>query len=271
MDDIRIINGLVQFLCEEVGQPEGFDFPTSRNVYIDPPNRGGTLDISSLPGRRNLSWRGLIKTNVAENRRLLAQACAHGPRKTIKWTTCDGIELQTEVRIDSLINPVTNGMSPYLITATAPDFRFLSQTLHSQNISISTSKGGTPIPAAIPAPIPGTGTSFANVFNAGNAESEPLFTIRGPGKNFTIFNKTTGQKIYIEINLAANETVTINTQTNEVFKGNQNSFGLVTRTPTGKWLHLAPGNNQIYFDAESLSNANTLLTILWNDAYLNGQ
>lgn len=270
MDEILIINGTTEYLCEDIGQkPEGFEAPTSRNVFINPPSRPGSVYINSLPGSRKLSWTGLIKSNIPVNRRLLGAACLPGNLKTIKFETCDGIALQTEIEVDSLTNPYTRRRSPYLIQATAPDFRFLSQTLQSANTGVTQKSGGMPIPAAIPGPIGGASGTLFIVNNAGNTLSEPILTIRGPGTNFLINNVTTGVKLLLSLSLLAGEEVIINTSSlvGTAYKGNQSVFGLITRTPAGKWVNLAPGNNIIQFSTSSGGNSNTRLTIQWRDAY----
>jgi hypothetical protein len=265
---IQIINGEREYLCEDLGSIEGFEFPTTRNVYLDPPNRGGTLYINSYPGRRLLSWQGLIRSNNAENRRLLASACEiRGFLKTIKFTTCDGIPVQTNIEVDSLTMPYRTNRSIYLIEATAPDFRFQGQTLKSFSTGITIQDGGTPIPAAIPAPIPGgSSTSFVLV-NSGNVNAQPIFTVRGPGTNFLIQNIDTGELIRLNLTLQANETVLIDTANNTAYKGNQNVFGSITREPAGTWVSLRPGNNRIIFRASSGYTGSTQLTILYRDSY----
>ena len=35
MDNIIIINGDLEFICEDVSQAEGFEVPTTRDVFID--------------------------------------------------------------------------------------------------------------------------------------------------------------------------------------------------------------------------------------------
>jgi hypothetical protein len=268
MDNITIVNQDYQFVCEDISDPEGFEFPTTRNVFINPPNQPGSLYINSLAGERIVAFRGLIKENIQQNRRNLAAVCQPGNLKTFKFTTCDGVALQFEAEINKLINPYRVWRSPYLIEATAPDPYFYSQTLHSASSAITTVNGGTPVPAAIPAPIGGGSSLSFIIHNAGNAVSKPIFTIRGPGTNFLIQNVSTGVKFNLNLTLLENETVVINTATDRALKGSQRVYGSVIRDPATLWPVLRPGDNSFVFRAQSGSNANTRLTVDWRDAYI---
>jgi hypothetical protein len=267
MDNITIVGNDLTFICEDIADPEGFDFPTVRSVYLDPPNKEGSLYINSLAGARVVSWRGLIKTDIQNKRRELAAACYPGSLKTIKFSTCDGIALQAYGEVEKLINPYRLNRSPYLLEFKIPDPRFYGQTLKSENTFITESEGGTPIPTFIPAPI-GGGSSLSFVIeNEGNVYSKPIFTVRGPGTNFLIQNIDTGEKINLNLTLLPNESVIIDTSTDSVTKGNQKVFGSAARTPSGQWIRLIPGNNRIVFNAQSGFNNNTRLTVEWRDAY----
>lgn len=265
--NITIINNGVEFECKKVGQMEGFESPTVRSVFVDPPSRPGSLYINSLAGRRNLSWQAIIEENVQENRRLLAAVCTPGNLKTIQFRTCDGVEIQTEVEVLTLLMPYREGKCIYLIQAVSPDAYFEGQTLHSEQTGITVLAGGMAIPAPIPAPI-GGGSSLSFVLdNDGNTNAKPIFTIRGPGANFLIQNIDTGEKIELNLTLLANETVVINTKTNRVYQGSENVYGRITRTPSGNWVSLRPGTNRIVFNAGSGTSTNTRLTVDWRDTY----
>lgn len=266
MDNITIINGAVQFTCENVSAMEGFDVPTTRDVFIDPPEREGSLFIGEIAGKREMAWKGLIKSNIQANRRLLARVCQPGGLKTLKTTTCDGIDVQIQATV-KLVNPYSKVRSPYMVSAKAPYPYFESQVLHSESTTITVKKGGMPIPAAIPGPIgQGGGTPYI-VVNAGDIYSRPTFEIHGPGTNFLIQNLDTGELFRLNTTLASNEIAIIDTVSNEATKGSQNIFGLIDRDPVGSWIRLQPGNNRIVFSAVTGFNESTLLTINWRDTY----
>lgn len=266
MDKIRIINGTFQFLCEDVSESEGFETPTTRDVFIDPPEREGSLFIGELAGKREMAWKGLIKTAIQSKRRLLARVCQPGGLKTLQFQTCDGIDVQIQATV-KLVNAYSKTRSPYMISAKAPYPYFESQLLRTAKTGITARAGGTPIPAAIPAPIgEGGGTPFI-VVNAGDMPARPRLEIHGPGNNFLVQNLDTGEIIRLQTELASNEVVIIDTVSNEAFKGEQNVYGLIEREPVGQWLRLVPGNNRIVFSALTGFGPLTELTISWRDTY----
>lgn len=266
MDKIKIINGVLQFECRDVSEVEGFETPTTRDVFIDPPEREGSLFIGELAGKREMAWRGLIRTTIQTNRRLLARVCQPGGLKTLQFKTCDNIDVQILATV-KLVNAYSKTRSAYMITAKAPYPYFESQVLKSAITDITVRAGGMPIPAAIPAPIgEGGGTPFT-VVNAGDMPSRPKLEIHGPGNSFLVQNLDTGEIIRLQTELASNEIVIIDTVSNEAFKGAQNVFGLIEREPVGQWLRLIPGNNRIVFSALTGFSPLTKLTISWRDTY----
>lgn len=267
-DLITIDNDGLEFLCEHTSDLEGFEFYTARNTYIDPPNRGGTTYITSRPGRRILAWRGLITTDIGEKSRLLARVCRLGNLKTIKFTTCDGLQLQCMAEIDVLLNPYRRGRRVFQLQLTAPDYRFYSQVQYSVSLALSRSSAGVPIPAAIPSPIPRGNLSSITVTNNGNEETEPdEIIIHGPGTDFTVQNTTTGEILNIDLTLSSSESVVIKPSENSAYVGSEAVFGSVSRTPAGRWLTIQPGVNTYVFRARSGGNDNTVLTLKWRDAY----
>ena len=97
MDNILIINNDIneQFLCKDIANPVGFERATTRAVYLDPPARGGTMYLGSKPGRRVLSWQGLIKEDIAENRRLFEWG------KKLMQSFADGIKAAVGAIVDA--------------------------------------------------------------------------------------------------------------------------------------------------------------------------
>lgn len=266
MDNIKIINGVYEFLCEDISQAEGFETPTIRDIFIDPPEREGSLFIGEIAGKRELAWRGLIKTNIQPNRRLLARVCQPGGLKILQFETCDSIQVQIAATV-KLVNVYSKMRSVYMISAKAPYPYFESQLLHEAITNITVKRGGMPIPAAIPGPIgEGGGTPYV-VLNAGDIFSKPTFEIHGPGTNFLITNLDTEETINLNTSLASNEIAMINTVSNDATKGIQNIFGLIMRDPVGEWIRLQPGNNRIVFNALTGFSDQTTLTIKWRDTY----
>ena len=151
-----------------------------------------------------------------------------------------------------------------MVEAIASDYRFYSQTLNSQNTTVTEEEGGTPVKAAVPAPIGGGSSQNFSVVNGGTVITHPTFTIRGSGTNFLVQNITTGESFNLNLTLLNNETVVINTYNRTAFKGTQNVFGSFD----GDWMTLAKGTNIIVFNAQSGIGVNTRLTVEWRDAFL---
>lgn len=264
MDTINILNGADNFICEYIGNAVGFEYPLTRPVIEDIAGRDGALYISNRFGRRPLAWTGLIRSDVMASRRELIKVCKVGNLKTIQFTTCDGLALQTNIDILNLIAPYKNGQTVYHIEAVAPDYRFYSQDLIIAYTYITESQGGTPIPAAIPAPIGGGSSVDFSITNLGNIDTDPTFVIRGPGTNFVVRNLTTGRSFNLNLTLLNNETVRIDTLNKTAYKGVQNVFGSVV----GDWFTLVPGVNRITFSASSGTDVNTRLAVEYRHAYL---
>lgn len=263
--NINIINGSDTFLCENIGSLEGFEFPEDRLVIEDIPARDGALYIGSRPGRRLLSWEGLLNSGgMYAARRELIRACRPGNLKTIKFTTLDNIPLQAEVEFRKPVMPYTMFRGKYLLQAIAPDFRFYSQTESSQSTGVTEAQGGLPVPAAIPGPIGGGSSANVSLTNDGNENTYPTFTIRGPGSNFVVRNVTTGQQFTISTTITATESIVVNTNLRTAFLGSQNVFGDFS----GDWMYLQPGVNNLLFNAGAGKNDNTRLTIAFRSAYL---
>lgn len=263
--NILITDQINSFLCEDVGYTEGFEYPTTRPVIEDIPAREGALYLGSQFGRRPLSWQGTIKgLDVLERRRNLIKACRVGYLKTIQFTTKDNLDLQAEVEILKILMPYQYTAIAYLIEAVAPDFRFYSQTLYTQASAVTQFQGGTPIPAAIPAPIGGGSNLTFEIVNNGNIYSNPIFTIQGSGTEFIVNNITTGESFTIDLTLQAGESVVVDTNERTAFQGNQNVFGAFT----GDWMRLDPGSNFITFNVGTGKTSETELSVSFRDAYI---
>ena len=244
---------------------EGFEYPTSKNVIEDLPARDGSLYIDSKLRRRRLSVQGdLLGDSVFTLRRNLITPLTAGELLTLKFTTYDDLELQTSVVVDNLVMPYTHQIHRYLLEMIAPDFRFYSQELLSQSTEITSTPGGTPVSAAVPAPVGGGSSLNYLIENLGNYNTLPIFEITGPGTDFNIQNLTNGQSFNLNLTIASGHTVTIDTQNKSVTRSTTNLFGSFD----GDFIQLSPGNNILTFNALSGTDSNTQLTTKYRHAYL---
>lgn len=266
MNSITIENGLESFICENVADLEGFEFPTTRLILTDIPARQGSLYIGALAGRRRIAWRGLITDDIYQNRKELIQVSRVGELKTIKFTGCDDVALQAEIEIDKLMMPYRIGRAIYGIEAVAPDWRFYSQLLTEESTGVTSIDGGSPIPTEIPMSLGASVSSNLFLTNEGNEVSNPILTVEGPGTNFLIQNLTNDTYVALNLTLGSGETVVIDTLNKTALKGTTNVYGAIEGSVD--LLTLDPGVNEIFFNAETGSDSNTQLTVSFRSAYL---
>lgn len=265
MSNIQLFNDDINYIFTDVGNMEGFEYPEVINVIDDISGMGGALYVTSKFGRRRLSWEGLIRSDVQESRRDLIQSVRAGNLKTIKFATCDGVEVQADIEVEKVLMPYKNGRTKYLIEAVAPDWRFFSQTLHSVEFETTTVYGGLSIPATIPMSFSGAGASSNILNNAGTEIANPTFLINGAGTKFTIGNQTTGEQFVIEYTLTGSQYIEVSTLNRTILLNGVTP--IYSSLITGDFWSIAPGDNTITFLATG-KDASTLLTIQYRDAYL---
>lgn len=271
MKSLTIIDGSNEFVFNSntdgttLKSFTGFEYPSTRPVIEDIPARDGSIYITSRFGRRRLSWSGVVTDdNVFTKRRSALASMNQGGLKTLKFTTYDDIELQAQIEVLNIVMPYTHRVSEFLVEVVAPDYRFYSQALVSSSTGVTSTGGGMPVPAAIPAPIGGTTTAPLSVTNSGTTTTYPIITITGPGTNFSVSNIDTGETFQLNLTLTSGESVVIDTLARTAYKGNQNVFGSFV----GDWLSLQTGVNRITFNAQTGSTGSTQVSIQHRHAYL---
>lgn len=142
----------------------------------------------------------------------------------------------------------------------APDPRRYGPTQQlSTGLPVST--GGFVLPIILPVSTGGSAVSGAvSVFNDGDLDSNPTFTVMGPLPNgFTITDQDGHQLTYAEAVPAA-RVVVIDT-------GKRTALldGIATRVVTGTWPVVRPGLNQFRFSS-STYDAAALMTISFRSA-----
>ncbi len=128
--------------------------------------------------------------------------------------------------------------------------------------------GGAAIPATIPMSL---GVSLSSeqssekiVTNEGTESTDPVFTITGPGTNFTIGNATTDKEFILNSVLSGGDIVVIDIKNRTVVKnGTDNLYPDIT----GDFWSLVPGENELRFNVQSGADFDTLLTVAFRDAY----
>lgn len=272
MKDITIINqdDLNEFTFYDndnntiLNSFEGFEYPKVRESIEEVSGRKSAYHINSLFGRRELSFSGdIIGSTAFTLRRSLLNCLRLGSLKLLKFTTYDDLALQCEAELSGLSNPYNNSVHTFNLSFIAPDYRFYSQTLNEFTTVPSIIRGGVDIPADIPMSFETINSVLNCVENNGNEETNPIFTIHGPGTSFRVINQETGYEFTITQTLTSSESLIINVKEKSIiFNG-----ASILNSISGDWWKLVPGENCIGFTANG-SGANTLLTIQWRDAYI---
>lgn len=241
MEDIILINEGNQYTFQYLGNLEGFEFSTTRPVIEDISGPQSAIYITSKFGRRRLSWQGVIQSNVLANRRNLILAARQGSLKTIKFTTCDDLALQAEVEIDKVLMPYRMGRTIVLVEAIAPDWRFYSQTLHSND------------------------SDDANqvIENLGNEVTEPIFRIDGPFTSATVRNLSSSEEFTITAVVTSGHYIEVDIKERTVkYDGDTSLFSSLV----GEFFSLIPSDNSLQFSTVG-GGVNTSLITTWRDAY----
>lgn len=262
LETIRIINGDYYFDFEHIGSPVGFEYPKAKVTIEDLAGAKSAEYVASKFGSRSISWRSLLLEDRLDQVRTVQKCIRQGNLKTVKFCSCD-LELQTEVEILSFSMPPKTGRRPMLIEAVAPDWRLYSQIERTHTLSKTIVYGGMSIPTNIPLSL-SMGSYFNNnVVSYGDQDTNPTFTIQGPGTKFIIRNNTTDKEFVITRTITADQYVKVYVNTGSVLL---NDITNIYSSVTGELWALSPDSNVITFYPVGAGES-TLLTINWRDAY----
>lgn len=263
MTNFIIDNDGTEITLDRVGSLVGFEYPDINIVSTDIPGRSGVFFIKSDYGRRNLSFQALLDSGVTARRDI--SSLNSNSLKTLKFTTCDNLSLQTEIAIKRISMPYSEQRSIALVEAFAPDYRFYSQTLTDVDTAPTVSTGGVTLPTSLPIDFSNvTGVPKLTLTNNGDEPSPPNFVITGPGTNFTIQNVTSGGILQINTTITANETIEIDTLNRTILlNGSTNYFGY----KSGNFWDVPSGTSYLNFRVQSGSNSDTMLNVQYRSAY----
>lgn len=116
----------------------------------------------------------------------------------------------------------------------------------------------------------GSGTANNIALASGGANVRPVFTITGPGTDFTITNTTTGEFLVVEATLTAGQSITIDVNAGTIQRNDgTNLYGSFTdgSSGLGDWIKIVPGDNGFDFDVASGNTGATELDIVYRKAY----
>lgn len=228
---------------------EGFEYSPVRSSIEPVAGPQSGIYVTSKFGPRIMSWVGdLVGESIFTNRRLLLQAMRQEGRiKLIKFTTYDDLELQCEAEITKIVFPYTHQIHTFLVEATAPDWRFYSQSQTDVSSANSTQ----------------------NVTNNGNEKTDPVIRIHGPFTSVTVTNLSTSQTFTITLDeyteIAESEYIEINVKERTVKNDSGESLFAYF---SGDFMDLQPGVNTIQFSPVGGDEyGNTSLEFIYRDAY----
>lgn len=242
MENITLINEGNQFVFTQISAAEGFEDPDRRVVVEDISGPASAIYITSKFGRRPLSWRGILSGDVLSQRRNLTLVTRLGNLKTLKFTTCDDVAVQTEVEITKVLMPYRQGRQPVLIEAVAPDWRFYSQTEHTND----------------------SASAEQTIENLGTEATDPVFVIEGPFTAVTVRNLSSGESFTITETITTGHWIEVDVANRTVkYDGDTSIYSSFD----GEFFRLIPSDNVIQFDPTGDSGATSLVTT-WRDAYV---
>ena len=250
---------------------QGFEYAEAKVSIDDVSGAYGSVYITSKHSSRRFSIVGdLVGDTVFTNRRTVSNALRQtGTIKLIKFTTYDDLALQCEAEVVKYVNEYNHKIHTFLIEFQAPDWRFYSQELLSQDIMETSIQGGAAIPATIPMAITqrSAGNEQVNhiLDNVGNENTDPVITIAGPGTDFTLRNNTTDQDLLITDTLSDTDELVIDVKNRTVvLNGITNLYPSIS----GEFWSLIPGENEIqFFIVSGLDQALTSLNVQFRAAY----
>ena len=228
----------------QIGQLEGWEYPTVISAIDDIPGNKGALYINSKFGRRRFSIQGFIRGQTMAERIAMGLALRQtGVLKTMTFTTLDDKTLQAYIEVLGFDHKYNKGGGSFLIDMVAPDPRFYSQTLNDTAFDNSDTK---------------------NVTNAGNEVTSPSFKLSGAGANWTITNNTTGKSFVIARSITGTDYITVNVENRTVLL---NGVTSVFADFTGDFFTLDPGVNSITTLVTS-GDVTTAIHVYHRDAYI---
>lgn len=229
---------------DQIGQLEGWEYPTVISAIQDLPSKKGALYITSKYGRRRFSVMGSIKGQTYAQRIAMGLALRQtGVEKLLEFTTFNDLTLRAYVEVLDFKHKYTKWSKPFLIELVAADPRFYSQTLHDTEVA----DGDT-----------------ETVNNAGNEITGPILKLSGAGTYWTVSNLTTGESFTLDFEITGGGYVEIDTENKTVlFNGTTSKFSDFA----GDFFNLNPGNNSIKLEVVG-GDVTSLLNVYHRDAYI---
>lgn len=268
-----------------VEEGTGFGLSTIEDAYEEASQRAGSLSLGWRLRSRTFGWQGHVSASTAAAYIALRQEMYYYlVPETIEghdmtFTLLDGsTRIIPYVRV--LDAPIElPGDEPSILNNTYQfSFRtdypyFLGEETDESQGKTELTGGAVAIPAPVAAPLAmafgsGSPSDPLSVTNAGNAPAFPVFTITGPGTDFTVTNATTGETFTIATTLTASQSIVIDTWLKTVTRNDGSSL---RGDFEGDWITIPGGptgnSNTIQFSIISGDDVNTALQTVFRDTY----
>ncbi|MDP9356962.1 MAG: phage tail family protein [Chloroflexota bacterium] len=265
-----------------VSQPlEGLeDAETRLDVYNNPGAAGQTV-ANALAGGRTVVLDGSLHGSGATEasaladyllqRRLLIAAVSHTydaagrlvPR-ILKFTDLDGRQYRLSVVKRRFTAPrELPTYNRWQLELVATKAVVESETLASLTLTLPIS-GGSADPFVYPRLYGASSGGSGNAINEGNADASPVITFTGPIPNPSLTNELTGERLALNLVLAAGDVVTVDTDGRTIVQGTStNRMG--ARASGSTFWKLPPGSSPLRFAADAYDTGTA--TITWRSSF----
>ncbi|MFJ7250756.1 phage distal tail protein [Kitasatospora sp. NPDC098652] len=105
----------------------------------------------------------------------------------------------------------------------------------------------------------------ADITVDGNTPTWPVYTITGPVVNPTILNRSTGERITVQLTVPTAEVLTIDTRSRAVLLNGASRYGALT--PESVWFPFRPGTLRLEFD-DLLGDKSRGADVRWRSAWI---
>lgn len=132
--------------------------------------------------------------------------------------------------------------------------------------AVSGGGGGMTVPFTIPVTLdPGAPPGVMTVTNAGNFETRPVLTLKGPLAAPAVTNATYGLTIsFSQMTLGPSDVLTVDTDTRACYLNG----AYCNADLSSAWWVLQPGPNELLLTASDYGSGGAYLEASWQDAYL---
>ncbi len=105
----------------------------------------------------------------------------------------------------------------------------------------------------------------ADITVSGNTPTWPVYTITGPALNPSVINRSTGERLTVQLSVPTSEVLTIDTRTRSVMLNGASRYGALTAESV--WFPFRPGVVQLEFD-DLLGDKNRGADVRWRSAWI---